>query len=95
MATVKINARGQITVPLRYRELLGLKPGTSMAIVVNGDKLESWPIRGFFDHEGALCAADELSIEEKAKRLLEDADNAMGRKRRIPPLRVVAGHESA
>jgi len=40
MATVKVMAKGQVTIPKRIRELLNLENGDYVTFVVNKDRVE-------------------------------------------------------
>ena len=40
MATVKVMAKGQVTIPKRLRELLNLENGDYVTFVVNKDRVE-------------------------------------------------------
>ena len=40
MATVKVMAKGQVTIPQRIRELLNLENGDYVTFVVNKDRVE-------------------------------------------------------
>lgn len=34
---MRVNSRGQITIPVRIREVLGLRPGTELEVSVEGE----------------------------------------------------------
>lgn len=34
---MRVNSRGQITIPVRIREMLGLRPGTELEVSVEGE----------------------------------------------------------
>jgi AbrB family looped-hinge helix DNA binding protein len=72
MAVVQSSAKGQVVIPKKERERIGLKPGMRVAVSVVGDHIEIRPIperpiehfHGFFK-KGRSLTKDLL--EERAK----------------------------
>ena len=78
-ATISVN--GQIAIPKTIRERLNLKPGTRVALEVQGDRMiikrldsasPDWPtMRGMFRSAGNLH--DDLARERAAELARDDA----------------------
>jgi antitoxin PrlF len=45
MLTARLSSKGQVTVPKKVRELLGVKPGQKIAFVAHGDTVEVIAVR--------------------------------------------------
>lgn len=78
MATVLTSAKGQVVIPKRERERIGLKPGMRVAVTVVDDHIEIRPIpekpvehfHGFFKKGPSLTKA--LLAERAKDRRRED-----------------------
>ncbi len=46
MLTARLSSKGQVTVPKKIREMLGVKPGQKIAFVAHGDKIEVIAVHG-------------------------------------------------
>lgn len=75
----KITSKHQVSVPKRFAEQLGIKPGDDIQWRVAGDELRISPVR----HR------KRLSIEERLARFDEATDRQAARDRHVP--RVVEG----
>jgi len=71
---MKIMERGQITIPKKYRDLYGIRPGTELEMVVKEDglllvkkKLHQSPISEVYGILGKLKETDQI-IEEMRGR---------------------------
>lgn len=40
---MKVNTKGQVTIPMEIRELLGIQPGSEVVFVVEGDAVKIIP----------------------------------------------------
>jgi AbrB family looped-hinge helix DNA binding protein len=41
---MRVNPKGQVTIPKRIRDIAGLQPGTDVEFICNGDVVEIVPI---------------------------------------------------
>jgi len=73
-STVKINSKGQITIPSRIRKQLGLKSGDEIALQIDDSKLIVFPkqddIKAAF---GLIRANVSVSIEDMEKAVRDRA----------------------
>ena len=82
MATVLTSAKGQVVIPKKEREQVGLKPGMRAAVTVVDDHIEIRPIpekpvahfHGFLKKGPSLTKA--LLAERKKERRREDKKGA-------------------
>ncbi|MDY7080839.1 MAG: AbrB/MazE/SpoVT family DNA-binding domain-containing protein [Halobacteria archaeon] len=66
---VKLSEKGQVTIPKKYRERFGLKPGDEVKFEVKGGELVvRKEATEFDDYEGYLGETDE-TVDEKMDRL--------------------------
>lgn len=66
---VKVSEKGQVTIPKKYREKFGLKPGDEVEFSVEGDNLVvSRKATEFEDYAGYLGEADE-TVDERMEEL--------------------------
>ncbi len=78
MATVLTSAKGQVVIPKKEREKVGLKPGMRAAVTAVDDHIEIRPIpekpiehfHGYFGKGSSLTKA--LLVGRKKERSLED-----------------------
>ena len=87
MTTARITSKGQITIPKRVRDQLGVAPGDSLEFHFDGDRLEVRPVkrrqlrefRGRFRVNQALDFAEERERAWSARaRQLTDGDGVDG-----------------
>ena len=71
MPTVVLDQKGRITIPSEVRSRLGLKPGSRLEIVLEGDRIVLRPAR-------RLRARDLLGIAGQEEVELEDIERALG-----------------
>ncbi len=71
---MKIMERGQITIPKKYRDLYGIRPGTELEMVVKEDglllvkkKLNQTPFSEVYGILGKLKESDQI-VEEMRGR---------------------------
>ena len=67
---MRVNARGQVTIPCRIREELGLTPGTEIEFFVEGGSLVLEPRRS---SSPSNADAQEFEIDQ-ARALLTDEE---------------------
>ncbi len=73
-STVKINSKGQITIPSLIRKQLGLKCGDEIALQVDDSKLIVFPKQGDIKAAfGLLRANVSVSIEDMEKAVRKKA----------------------
>jgi AbrB family looped-hinge helix DNA binding protein len=81
MNTAYVTSKGQLVVPLRIRRRYGIKPGTRVNFVEEGDRIIFQPVtreyissyRGIFKSKpGAKSVVRELLEERRAEREKED-----------------------
>ena len=81
MNTAYVTSKGQLVVPLRIRRRYGIKPGTRVNFVEEGDRIIFQPVtreyissyRGIFKPKpGAKSVVRELLEERRAEREKED-----------------------
>ena len=63
---MRINARGQVTIPWRIRELLALEPGTEVEVFVAGDSV----VLRRKQEEPAADIGDMEFLSDQARALL-------------------------
>lgn len=81
MAVARITSKGQVTIPRRVREQLGVDAGDELDFRVEGGRLEVHPIRrrrlsefwGAFRVSGALDFGEERAraLRDQTRRLVE------------------------
>jgi AbrB family looped-hinge helix DNA binding protein len=86
MTKATISSKGQIAIPKALRERLNLKPGTQLAIDVQGESLVLKRVAsGFPDWrtmEGMVCGGESLTkalMEERAADKARDEARIQGR----------------
>ena len=79
--SAKINAKGRLTVPSRIRRRFGIKPGTRINLVEEGDHIIFQPITNeyinsfcgvFKQKPGEKSVVQELLEERRAERVREN-----------------------
>ena len=73
----KITSKGQVTVPKRIRESLGVKPGDSLIFEENGDDMIVKPLRNespFEKYRGIHRRGKGLSRDEIVRTIREMRD---------------------
>ena len=73
----KITSKGQVTVPKRIRESLGVKPGDSLVFEENGDDMIVKPLRKespFEKYRGIHRRGKGLSRDEIVRTIREMRD---------------------
>ena len=58
METVKVSPKFQVVIPRKVRELLGIRPGQRIQVLVYGDRLEFIPLRKMKGMGGFLRGID-------------------------------------
>jgi len=71
LPTVVLDQKGRITIPSEVRSRLGLKPGSRLELVLEGDRIVLRPAR-------RLRARDLLGIAGQEEVELEDVERALG-----------------
>jgi len=74
MITAKVFPKGQITIPKRIREKLGIKEGDILSLEERGDIVVLKKGRTLFDVAGSI----ELEKEVALKALIEEAREGPG-----------------
>jgi len=69
MATVTVSSKYQIVIPKEVRELLDIKPGRQIAILVKGKSVSLVPVPTLEELRGVLKGADLSGLREKVDRL--------------------------
>ena len=81
MNTAYVTTKGQLVVPSRIRRRLGIKPGTRISFVEEGDRIIFQPVTSeyidsfcgvFKQKPGAKSVVQELIEERRAERENED-----------------------
>ncbi len=84
ISTVRINSKGQITIPSLIRKQLGLKGGDEIALLVDNSKLIVFPKQGDIKAAFGLVRANvSVSIEDMEK-VIRQREWEQGFKRRKP-----------
>jgi AbrB family looped-hinge helix DNA binding protein len=72
MQTIKINRRGQITIPRRIRKQVGLQNGDSVALIPVADGLILRPLtQTLFDLRGSIPVTCEQDFEQIRKKFMQ------------------------
>ena len=83
MSVAKVTSKGQVTLPVKVRQRLGLKTGSYLSFeplgndyvlrVLPNDPLDE--LEGFFQYEGPIHTVEEMNtaISEKAASLFEES----------------------
>jgi AbrB family looped-hinge helix DNA binding protein len=82
MQTLRINTRGQITIPAELRKRLGIRIGTRITLTEEGARLVMTPIerlldeiQGFLKPRPGETSAFEMHFEErKRERMRENSE---------------------
>ena len=94
LASTRIGEKGQLTVPKQYRDAMGLKTGTHIAVLRVGDGLILVPEQSQFNQlcesinasleEGGLSEADlQATLPEARRRVFERRYPRLARKQRV------------
>ena len=83
MITIKMSNRGQITIPRAIRRQVGLKPGDSIALIPEGDRVVLWPItQTLIELRGSLPVAGPQDFTAVRRQVAsEKGKQAGGRER--------------
>ena len=75
MITAHISEKGQITLPVRARKMLGIKPGSRVEIEVRYDELAIKPLKSISEVAGVFkeYAKGKTSDWEEIRKLTERA----------------------
>ncbi len=70
MATARITSKGQITIPKRVRERLGVEPGDALEFWFEDDRLEVRPVRRrrVKEFQGLFHVPQACDFEEERAR---------------------------
>lgn len=66
-----VTSKGQVTIPLSIREMLGIKPLDKVAFVKENEKVIIKPVSDFMSLKGSIKAKEKFSDEEIDKKVLE------------------------
>jgi AbrB family looped-hinge helix DNA binding protein len=72
MSVARVSSKGQITLPVESRKVIGIKPGDRILIEVEGAQVVVRPVGDFFELEGFLGKALPRR-EERVKAMLAAA----------------------
>ncbi len=72
MQAVKVLPKGQITLPKNVRKKLGIKPGDSLIIEEDREKIVLKKGKTIYDYIGFL-SKPEIPIEEMIEKAVEEA----------------------
>ncbi len=68
METVTVSPKYQVVIPSRVRELLGVKPGQKVKVILYDNRIEMIPVRPVREARGFLKGIDP-SVEREPDRL--------------------------
>jgi len=68
METVTVSPKYQVVIPSRIRELLGVKPGQKVKVILYDNRIEMIPVRPVNEARGFLAGID-TSVERETDRL--------------------------
>jgi len=68
METVTVSPKYQVVIPSRIRELLGVKPGQKVKVILYDNRIEMIPVRPVKEARGFLAGID-TSVERGTDRL--------------------------
>jgi AbrB family looped-hinge helix DNA binding protein len=69
MTTITVGRRGQIVIPKKVREVLGITAGIKLNVLVKDEKIVLKPKKGILDERGSLKGV----ITKTAKELIEES----------------------
>jgi len=81
MLNVRVNPKGQITLPLEIRRKLKIKPGDQMAVILDGEQIVFKPFtKTLLDMRGSIKvrgeqAFDKIRQDVLKKRATRNASN--------------------
>jgi AbrB family looped-hinge helix DNA binding protein len=58
MTTVTVSPKYQVVIPKEIRELLGIRPGQKIEVIVIGDRIEFVPVRAASELRGVVRGID-------------------------------------
>ena len=68
MDTVTVSPKYQVVIPSRVRELLGVRPGQKVKVILYDNRIEMIPIKSLAEARGFLKGID-TSVEREPDRL--------------------------
>jgi AbrB family looped-hinge helix DNA binding protein len=68
METVTVSPKYQVVIPSRVRELLGVRPGQKVKVILYDNRIEMIPVRPMREARGFLKGID-TSVERAPDRL--------------------------
>ena len=68
----KITSKGQITVPLDIRRVLGVKPGDRLVFETAGENVSVRPIRGSFEKYRGIGGAELPTSRRELARYMRE-----------------------
>jgi len=72
--TVRLNSRGQITIPMKIRRQLQLQNGDEIRLILEGKKIIVSPVEYNIESAFGLCKADiSVSLEDMERAIRERA----------------------
>ena len=71
MPTVVLDKKGRVTIPAEIRYRLGLRPGSELEVMIEGDRVVLRPLR-------RLRARDLLGIAGREEVDIEEIEKALG-----------------
>ncbi len=70
--TTSVTQKGQATIPVQIRQLLGIKPNTKIVFEINDNTVSIKPVADFFALKGSIKSHKPFNIEAMEKAV-EDA----------------------
>jgi AbrB family looped-hinge helix DNA binding protein len=79
--TSTVTQKGQATIPVYIRQLLGIQPNTKIVFVVKNKKVTIKPVVDFFDLKGSIKTEKPFKIEAMDKAIKDAVIINYGKKR--------------
>ena len=72
MLNVRVNPKGQITLPREIRRKLKIKPGDQMAVILDGDQIVFKPFtKTLLDMRGSIKVKGEQDFDKVRREVLK------------------------
>jgi len=78
MDTTTLTSKGQLVIPKAVRDALHLKPGTSLSVTTDGDRIVLEPISSKRRHLSDWLPAMQVRRKHSAKDLFDPVDGYDG-----------------
>ena len=72
MLNVRVNPKGQITLPREIRRKLKIKPGDQMAVILDGEQIVFKPVtKTLLDMRGSIKVKEEQDFDKIRREVLK------------------------